>query len=469
MAAVDHLKVLLTVMIKSETDVLLARRRARQIALLLGFTSQDQVKISTAVSEIVRNAHAHAGGGKVDFCLSDKRPPFTFTIMVKDTGGGIKDIDLVLDEKSEHAGLKGAKRLVNSMVVETSGKGTSVRLDKHLVLRSLPFSPSEIDDLANSLTKLATTSTLDEVHQQNQELLVALEQLSRQQSIVNDLNSELQSKNSEMERLYSEMQLLNDSLEQKVSERTHQLASARDEAIRANELKSQFVANISHEIRTPMSGILGLSELVLMESEGELKETAEHIHAAATNLMTLVGELLDMSKLEAGKMDIIKQPFAIGDLVNDVINGFGGSAAEKKLTLKADLNANLEKNVLGAGDRIRQVLGNLVQNAIKFTDDGSVLIIVEEQKREGNTAYIRFSVKDTGLGISEENQKKLFKLFVQVDGSTTRRQGGTGLGLALSKKLVELMEGFIAVDSTEGQGSTFWFTIPLQVGVGVHV
>ncbi|MBL0184652.1 MAG: PAS domain S-box protein [Candidatus Obscuribacter sp.] len=253
-----------------------------------------------------------------------------------------------------------------------------------------------------------------------------------------------------------------EKLEKKVKERTAQLDAARLEAVRANELKSQFVANISHEIRTPMSGVLGLSELLTLETEGEVQETAQHIQTAAQNLMALVNDLLDLSKLEAGKIDIVKEDFVIASTVEQVIEVFSVSAANKNLEVTRIVSAEAEKLVRGDQGKIRQILQNLVQNAIKFTDSGSVVVSVALQKRQDGLSYFQFSVKDTGPGIAAETQKRLFQLFVQGDGSTTRRHGGTGLGLALSKRLVEAMHGVITVDSVEGKGSCFAFTIPLE-------
>jgi signal transduction histidine kinase len=455
-------KHLLTLPLKSESDVVLARRRARQLALILGFNSQDRTRISTAVSEIVRNAYQHALGGQVEFSVFDSIEPYTFSVVVSDQGPGIKNVESMLDESSDGKGLRGAKRLMDALNVTTvRGEGTTVRLDKILSMRTSPFSENEIKELTVSLNKVLSSNPIEEVHQQNQELIVTLEQLSQNQAQLDELNRELKQKNEDLMQLNAEVQELNSSLEEKVAARTNELAGARDVAVLANELKSQFIANVSHEIRTPMTGILGLSELLMSETEGEIKETATHIYSSSLVLMNLVNDLLDMSKLEAGKMDIVRQNFKIDDLFNGVVKNFSVSASSKNLRCEYVIDERLPETIWGASDRIGQVLQNLTQNAIKFSDEGTVRLSAEQISRSGASMEVKFAVQDDGPGISTEDQKKLFKLFVQLDGSLSRRHSGTGLGLSLSKNLVDLMNGSIGVDSEPGKGSKFWFIVPL--------
>jgi signal transduction histidine kinase/DNA-binding response OmpR family regulator len=262
---------------------------------------------------------------------------------------------------------------------------------------------------------------------------------------------------------YEELAEINKDLEKRVIERTQELELARNMAIKTNELKSQFVASISHEIRTPMAGILGLSELLQEEAEGDNRITATNILRSAQKLMNLVNDLLDMSKLEANRIDIMAEPFALDHVVKEVINAAEILTKNKNVKLSCDIAPELKRHVTGDPHRLRQILQNLVQNAIKFTDEGEVAVSVLTQRDDDKKMFVNFVIKDTGCGISSEDQKKLFNMFVQVDGSNKRKYGGTGLGLFLSKQLVELMGGSIGVNSQPGLGSVFWFTIPFKI------
>jgi signal transduction histidine kinase len=237
---------------------------------------------------------------------------------------------------------------------------------------------------------------------------------------------------------------------------------ALEEAVEANRLKSQFLANISHEIRTPMSGILGLSELLAEETNGTSNELAKHIFDSAECLMRLLNDLLDLSKAEAGKLIVNEHLFTIERLLESVCATFRGSAQRKKIELCYSVDPLLAQEVWGDSQLIRQILQNLVQNAIKFTSTGRVFVRAELKSKSSDTINVFFSVQDTGVGIPVEDQKKLFRLFVQLDGTSTRKHGGTGLGLAISKRIVELMNGEIGVESAEGQGTTFYFTLPFD-------
>lgn len=259
-------------------------------------------------------------------------------------------------------------------------------------------------------------------------------------------------------------------LEERVRQRTrelqmvnHDLSLARDRAIEANSLKSKFVANISHEIRTPMSGVLGMSELLLTcELDPEARELANYIYSSAKSLLDVVNDLLDFSKLEAGKVSISRIRFQIDKVVSEVVQTTETTARQKNIQFQVNVDPDLPE-VFGDPVRVRQVLLNLVHNAIKFTTEGSTTINVAATNRTRNSLIVQFTVTDTGIGISPESAKHLFNPFEQADGSTTRRYGGTGLGLSICQSLVKLMLGEIGFQSEEGKGSTFWFWVPLEI------
>lgn len=296
-------------------------------------------------------------------------------------------------------------------------------------------SPQEINRLRAQLAAL-------------EELLCVHEQTVREQS------DRLENTLKQLRERQQELEALTTSLE-----------AARDQALEASRLKSQFLANVSHEIRTPISSVIGMTELLL---DTELSFTQRHfahlVLQSAQSLLSIINDILDLSKMEAGKIELSSSEFDFDTLVSETLDLLAPTALEKDLALAAEVDPAIPSPVIGDPVRLRQILVNLIGNAVKFTDRGSVKVKAELAGSRGQDVVVRTAVQDTGIGLSQAAAEKLFQPFVQADGSTTRKYGGTGLGLSICRHLVDLMSGQIGLESQEGKGSTFWFTVALKSG-----
>jgi signal transduction histidine kinase len=447
---------ILTIAIRTEADVVVARQRARLIAELLGFERQDQTRIATAVSEIARNAQSYGGGGRVVFRLEENGFQI-FVTEVSDKGAGIADLDEVLSGRyvsktGMGLGLIGARRLMDRFAVESPpGEGVTVLLGK-ILPRTVPqITPERLKIIAKRLREQQSGDSAEEVQAANQALMASLEELQARQDELTSRQAELAQLNTELEdtnrgvvALYAEL----DDTAQKLKG--------------ASEAKSRFLSHVSHEFRTPLNSILALSRLLLDRVDGDLnsEQTRQvgYIRKSAESLTELVNDLLDIAKVEAGKTDVRVSEFEAAEL----FAGLRGVMKPLQAVAGADL---VFEEPLGLPPlhtdegKVIQILRNLISNALKFTEAGEVRVSARLSPDEDKVLFL---VKDTGTGIPPEDHERIFQEFEQVANPLQSKAKGTGLGLPLSRKLAELMGGSLTVESAVGQGAVFTLTLPFD-------
>ncbi|MCS6295779.1 MAG: response regulator [Nitrospira sp.] len=440
---------IINVALKYEDDVVAARQRARQIAGLIGFDAQDQTRIATAVSEIARNAFRYAKNGSVEFLIEGQTAPQVLLIRVTDSGPGIADLKRILEGRYQSdtgmgLGLIGAKRLMDQCEIESApGKGTRVLLKKVFPPRARTLAGKDLSSLVDQLIQTPAQNAQEELRQQNHELLRALEELRLRQDELVRMNQELEDTNRGVVALYAE------------------LDEKADHLRRADSMKTRFLSNMSHEFRTPLSSILALSGLLLDRSDGELTSEQDKqvrfVRKAAESLLELVNDLLDLAKIEAGKVDVRPVEFE----VKTMFSALRGML--KPLLSGASVNLHFEEaedlpTLYTDEGKVSQILRNFVSNALKFTERGEIRVTASVDADRRNIAI---AVADTGIGIRQEDQSRIFEEFTQLDSPIQRKVKGTGLGLPLCKKLAVLLGGQVTVESQVGSGSVFTLTIPL--------
>jgi len=312
-----------------------------------------------------------------------------------------------------------------------------------------------------------TQRQAEELQRQQEELRVSNEELEEQSRTLKESavhleaqQAELEQTNAQLETQAEELQAQKDNLERA----QHDLTVHSDELVRANQVKSEFLANMSHELRTPLNSALILAKLLADNTGGNLTgeqvQFAETIHGASTDLLTLINDILDLSKIEAGKIDVHLEKLSLHAMIEQLRRTFDPLAAQKGLRLETSLADGNDDVIVSDGQRLQQVLKNLVSNAVKFTERGTVRLAVDALKSDEGTPLVRFCVADSGVGIAPEHHDVIFEAFRQADGSTHRQYGGTGLGLSISRELARMLGGDVTLQSEPGQGSTFTLTVP---------
>jgi signal transduction histidine kinase/CheY-like chemotaxis protein len=439
---------LLTLRLRHERHVVHARQRARDIAALLGFEHQEQIRLATAVSELARNAFRYASNGTVEFLVRGAKPQ-SFVISVTDSGPGIPNLSEILDGKyisrtGLGKGIIGTRRLMDEFDIKSSVNGTIVQAGKSLPDSAPPVDAERVKMILSELARSGATDPFDEVERQNQELLRTLAELREKQDQLAELNHELEDTNRGVVALYAELD-----------------QNAVD-LRRVSDLKTSFLSNLSHEFRTPLNSITSLCQLLITRSDGELSEEQEkqvgYIQRSAAELTELVNDLLDLAKVEAGKTEIKPRHFEVHDLFGALRGMLKPLLTGNSLELIFDAAPDLPPLFTDEG-KLSQILRNLISNALKFTRRGHVRITAHLEDQD----EITFQVQDTGIGISPDDRENIFEEFVQVESDLQAKVKGTGLGLPLSRRLAELLGGSISVESEVGLGSTFFVRLPIRV------
>lgn len=434
------------IMLRNEHDVVHARQRAREIAAMLGFDNQEQIRLATATSEMARNAYRYAREGKVAFSIHDGRPQ-ELEIEITDGGPGIKNLDEIFEGRYKSdtgmgLGITGTKRLMDKFDITSTAQGTRVMMRKQFPVTAAVLTPMRIRDLGEKLRAKKPESPYEEIDRQNRELLKTLQELRTRQEELAILNRELEDTNRGVVALYAEL-----------DERADYLR-------RASEMKTSFLSNISHEFRTPLNSIMSLARILLDRLDGNLTGEQEtqvnFILDSARTLAEMVNDLLDIAKVEAGKVRIRVKTFEVGELFSALKGMLKPLLADNSsVELNFVEGANLPALRTDEG-KVSQILRNFISNAIKFTPQGEIKISAEQRENS-----VLFEVTDTGIGIPADKLEEVFQEFAQVENPLQKHYRGTGLGLPLCRQLAILLGGKAWAKSDLGHGSSFFAEVPI--------
>jgi signal transduction histidine kinase/CheY-like chemotaxis protein len=439
-----------TLRLRQERHVVYARQRAREIARLLGFDHQEQIRLATTASELARNAFRYAVNGTVEFLVQDSSPQL-FLISVTDEGPGIRNLNEILNgqyvsKTGLGKGIIGTSRLMDRFNITAPRSGTRVEAGKWLPASAPRVDASRAKALSTQLASADTADPFDEIERQNQELLKTLAALREKQEQLAVLNRELEDTNRGVVALYAE------------------LDQHADDLRRVSDLKTSFLSNLSHEFRTPLNSIISLSRLLLNRSDGDLSSEQEkqvgYIQRSASELSELVNDLLDLAKVEAGKTEVRAKYFEVHEVFSALRGVLKPLLVGNSLDLLFDAQTNIPPLFTDEA-KVSQILRNLISNALKFTRRGHVRVTAD-LSTNGNDVI--FQVSDTGIGIAPDDLERIFEEFTQIETDIQSQVKGTGLGLPLSRRLAELLGGSLTVESELGLGSTFTFTTPVTFG-----
>ena len=430
--------------VRRESDIVKVRDRVRRLAREMGFDSTTQIKITTAVSEVTRNIYEYAKSGAILLALAERGPDFGFQVTARDDGPGIDEATLrsIMRGRYQSAsglgvGLAGTRKLMDEFDIQTKpGEGTRVTLIKWMPRGFADDVKGRMEELRAHLGNDVEDSAIEELQQQNRDLAKILAELEEKREQLEELNQQLQKSNRELNEANAKLREL-------------------------AELREEFLALTTHDLRSPLTVISGVISFFTSGRLGELspeqKNMVSMMERNTQNLIELVNDLLDASKLESGTMRLDTTSFDLRGLLDELRETMEPLAKEKEIELIETIPSDLPQ-VEADRAKIRRVLQNLLSNALKFTPHGGRVEFSAERRNEG----VRVSVSDTGVGISPEDIDRLFDKYEQARSRATRGEKGTGLGLYITKQLVELHGSEIKVESEVGRGSTFSFTLPVK-------